>query len=118
MKPGLAQTLERIALAIEARKGRDPASSYAARLFAAGDDAILKKIGEEATETVLAAKDGDRLHLVREIADLWFHCMILLARHGLGPQDVLAELHRREGISGIDEKAARKRVARGRPDKQ
>ena len=117
MKPGLAQTLERIALAIEARKGRDPASSYVARLFAGGDDAMLKKIGEEATETVLAAKDGDRLHLVREIADLWFHCMILLSRHGLGPHDVLAELHRREGISGIDEKAARKHTRRGRQDK-
>ena len=74
-----------------------------------GDDAILKKIGEEATETVLAAKSGDRLHLVRETADLWFHCLIMLARYGLGPRDVLAELQRREGISGLDEKAARKR---------
>ena len=70
---------------------------------------MLKKIGEEATETVLAAKSGDRLHLVRETADLWFHCMILLARHGLGPADVLAELQRREGISGLDEKAARRK---------
>ena len=118
MKPGLSDTLERIARIIEERKGRDPESSYVARLFARGDDAILKKIGEEATETVLAAKDGDRLHLVREIADLWFHCMILLSRHGLGPQDVLAELHRREGISGIDEKAARKDVERARQEKQ
>ena len=118
MKPGLADTLERIARAIDARKARDPESSYVARLFAGGDDAILKKIGEEATETVLAAKDGDRLHLVREVADLWFHCMILLSRHGLGPQDVLAELHRREGISGIDEKAARKDVERAKQDKQ
>jgi phosphoribosyl-ATP pyrophosphohydrolase len=108
MKPGLADTLERIARIIEERKAGDAESSYVARLLAGGDDAILKKIGEEATETVLAAKDGDRLHLVREVADLWFHCMILLAQHGLGPQDVLAELHRREGISGIDEKAARK----------
>jgi len=80
-----------------------------ASLFAKGDDAMLKKIGEEATEMVLAAKGGDRLHLVRETADLWFHCMIVLARHGLGPGDVLAEMHRREGISGIDEKAARKK---------
>ena len=113
MKPGLANTLERIARVIEERRGQDPETSYVARLIAGGDDAILKKIGEEATETVLAAKDGDRLHLVREIADLWFHCMILLSRHGLGPQDVLGELHRREGISGIDEKAARKATARG-----
>lgn len=117
MKPGLADTLERIARIIEERKAGDPESSYVARLFAKGDDAILKKIGEEATETVLAAKDGDRLHLVREVADLWFHCMILLSRHGLGPQDVLAELHRREGISGIDEKAARKDIERAKQDK-
>jgi phosphoribosyl-ATP pyrophosphohydrolase len=108
MKTGLAQTLERIAATIEQRKQSDPQKSYVARLLSEGEDAVLKKIGEEATETVLAAKGGDRLHLVRETADLWFHCMILLARHGLGPGDVLAELHRREGISGLDEKAARK----------
>jgi len=101
--------LERIAATIEERKGGDPEKSYVAKLFAKGDDAMLKKIGEEATETVLAAKSGDRLHLVRETADLWFHCMIVLARHGLGPGDVLAELQRREGISGIDEKASRKK---------
>jgi len=101
--------LERIAQAIDEHKGGDPAKSYVAKLFAQGDDAMLKKIGEEATETVLAAKSGDRLHLVRETADLWFHCMILLARNGLGPGDVLAELHRREGIPGLDEKAARKK---------
>jgi phosphoribosyl-ATP pyrophosphohydrolase len=101
--------LERVAAAIEERKGGDPAKSYVARLLAQGEDAILKKIGEEATETVLAAKGGDRLHLVRETCDLWFHCMILLARHGLGPHDVLAEMQRREGISGIDEKAGRKK---------
>ena len=100
--------LDRIAATIEERKKSDPQKSYVASLFAKGDDAMLKKIGEEATEMVLAAKGGDRLHLVRETADLWFHCMILLARHGLGPGDVLAELHRREGISGLDEKAARK----------
>ena len=110
MKPGLYETLERIAATIEARKGGDAASSYVARLLAEGEDAVLKKIGEEATETVLAAKGGDRLHVVRETADLWFQCMILLARHGLGPADVLAELHRREGISGLDEKAARKKT--------
>jgi phosphoribosyl-ATP pyrophosphohydrolase len=109
MKPGLAQTLERISETIKQRKTGDPAKSYVAKLFAQGEDAILKKIGEEATETVLAAKSGDRLHLVRETADLWFHSMILLAHHGLGPGDVLAEMHRREGISGIDEKAARKK---------
>src|SRR5260221_11670043 len=109
MKTGLAETLERIAATIEARKGGDPAKSYVAKLLSEGEDSVLKKIGEEATETVLAAKSGDRLHLVRETADLWFHCMILLARHGLGPGDVLAEMHRREGISGLDEKAARKK---------
>jgi len=109
MKPGLYQTLERIAATIEERKSGDPQSSYVAKLFSQGEDAILRKIGEEALETVLAAKSGDRLHLVRETADLWFHCMIALARHGLGPGDVLAEMHRREGISGIDEKAARKK---------
>jgi phosphoribosyl-ATP pyrophosphohydrolase len=108
MKTGLAETLERIAALIESRKDADPKRSYVARLLSQGEDAVLKKIGEEATETVLAAKSGDRLHLVRETADLWFHCMVLLARHGLGPGDVLAELHRREGISGLDEKAARK----------
>ena len=108
MKPEIYQVLERIAAAIEERRNADPASSYVAKLFAQGEDAMLKKIGEEATETVLAAKSGDRLHLVREVTDLWFHCMIVLARHGLGPADVLAEMHRREGISGIDEKAARK----------
>lgn len=101
--------LERLARTIEARKGADPGKSYVAQLLAAGDDAVLKKIGEEATETVLAAKSGERLNLVRETADLWFHCMILLARHGLGPADVLAELQRREGIAGLDEKAARKK---------
>jgi phosphoribosyl-ATP pyrophosphohydrolase len=109
MKLGQAETLERIAAAINERKGGDPEKSYVAKLFAKGDDAMLKKIGEEATEVVLAAKTGERLHLVREVTDLWFHCMIVLARHGLGPGDVLAELQRREGISGIDEKAARKK---------
>jgi phosphoribosyl-ATP pyrophosphohydrolase len=109
MKPGLYETLERIAATIDSRKGGDPQSSYVAKLLAGPEDALLKKIGEEATETVLAAKAGDRLHLVQETADLWFHSMIVLARHGLGPGDVLAEMHRREGISGLDEKAARKK---------
>ena len=109
MKTGLAETLERIAAIIEERRSADPKTSYVARLLTEGEDTVLKKIGEEATETVLAAKSGDRLHLVRETADLWFHSMVLLARHGLGPGDVLAELHRREGIPGLDEKAARKK---------
>ena len=107
MKPGQLETLERIAAAINERKSGDPTKSYVAKLFAGGDDAMLKKIGEEATEVVLAAKGTDRLHLVREVTDLWFHCMIVLARHGLGPADVLAEMQRREGISGLDEKARR-----------
>ena len=109
MKTGLAETLERIAALIESRKQADPKTSYVARLMSQGEDSVLKKIGEEATETVLAAKSGDRLHLVREVTDLWFHCMIVLERYGLGPADVLAEMQRREGISGLDEKAARKK---------
>jgi len=104
----MSDILDRLAGTIESRKGGDAEKSYVAKLLAADEDAVLKKIGEEATETVLAAKGGDRLHLVRETADLWFHCLILLARHGLGPGDVLAELQRREGIPGLDEKAARK----------
>ncbi|HET7362745.1 MAG TPA: phosphoribosyl-ATP diphosphatase [Burkholderiales bacterium] len=108
MKTGLYETLERIAATINERRHGDADKSYVAQLFAKGEDAMLKKIGEEATETVLAAKSGDRLALVRETADLWFHSMIVLARHGLGPADVLAEMHRREGISGVDEKAGRK----------
>jgi phosphoribosyl-ATP pyrophosphohydrolase len=99
--------LARIAETLEARKGAEPGSSYVASLYAKGTDAILKKVGEEATETVLAAKGGDKLALVRETADLWFHCLVMLAHAGLGPDDVLAELRRREGISGLDEKAAR-----------
>jgi phosphoribosyl-ATP pyrophosphohydrolase len=109
MKPGLYETLERIAATINERKKGDADKSYVAQLFAKGEDAMLRKIGEEATETILAAKSGDKLHLVRETADLWFHCMIVLASQGLGPADVLAEMHRREGISGIDEKKARKK---------
>jgi phosphoribosyl-ATP pyrophosphohydrolase len=102
-----ASILTRLAQTIETRKGADPASSYVAQLLGKGNDAILKKIGEEAAETLLAAKDGDKLHIVRETADLWFHTLVMLSFHGLGPDDVLAELRRREGISGIDEKAAR-----------
>ena len=99
--------LQRLAAAIESRKGADPGSSYVASLHAKGLDAILKKIGEEATETVLAAKGDDKLALVGETADLWFHSLVMLAWHGLGPDDVLAELARREGRSGIEEKASR-----------
>jgi phosphoribosyl-ATP pyrophosphohydrolase len=99
--------LQRLGETIAERKGANPGSSYVAALFAKGEDAILKKVAEEAAETLLASKDGDRLHVVRETADLWFHCMVLLAWHGLTADDVLAELQRREGISGIDEKAAR-----------
>ncbi len=102
-----AGILQRLAGTLEARKGADAASSYVAGLFAKGNDAILKKVAEEAAETLMAAKDGDKLHLVRETADLWFHTLVMLSFHGLGPDDVLAELRRREGISGIDEKAAR-----------
>ncbi len=99
--------LHRLAKTLEARKGADPESSYSASLFAKGNDAILKKIAEEAAETLLAAKDGDKLHIVRETADLWFHCLVMLAYHGLRPEDVLAELQRREGLSGVDEKRMR-----------
>jgi phosphoribosyl-ATP pyrophosphohydrolase len=105
-------TLARLAQVIDARRGGDPEKSYVARLFSKGGDAILKKIGEEATETVMAGKDGDAQKIVYEVADLWFHSMLLLAQHGLKPADVLAELERREGLSGLEEFAARKLKAR------
>ena len=101
-------TLARLADVIESRKTGDPDKSYVARLFHKGNDAILKKIGEEATETVMAAKDGDRQKIVYEVADLWFHSMLALSAFGLKPADVLAELERREGLSGLEEFAARK----------
>ena len=101
-------SLARLAAVIEARKGGDPDKSYVARLFAKGNDAILKKIGEEATETVMACKDGNRTQIVYEVADLWFHSMLALSAFGLEPADVLAELRRREGLSGLEEFAARK----------
>ena len=111
----MSDTLARLAATIESRKpenGGDPASSYVAKLFAKGDDAILKKIGEEATETVMAAKDarvsGDTSKVLYEVADLWFHSMVMLAKFGLTPQQVTDELARREGVSGLEEKAARK----------
>jgi phosphoribosyl-ATP pyrophosphohydrolase len=99
--------LRRLGETLAARKQGDASASYVASLFAKGEDAILKKIVEEAAETVLAGKGGDKLHIVRETADLWFHTLVLLAWHGLKPEDVLAELRRREGISGIDEKKSR-----------
>jgi len=104
---GASDALAAIAATIASRRDGDPAQSYVASLFARGEDAVLKKIGEEATETVMAAKDGDRDHLVREVADLWFHCLVLLAQHGLAPDDVLGELARRHGTSGHAEKASR-----------
>lgn len=102
-----AEILDRIAGVIAERLKADPGASYVASLAAKGQDAILKKVAEEAAETLLASKDGDKLHLIRETADLWFHCMILLAWHGARPEEVLAELARREGTSGIEEKNSR-----------
>lgn len=101
------EVLYRLADTLQERRGAEPDASYVASLYQKGADAICKKIAEEAAETIMAAKDGDRLHIVRETADLWFHSLVLLAQFDLGPDDVLAELHRREGISGIDEKKAR-----------
>jgi len=114
----MSDVLDRLAQVIESRKGADPQSSYVARLLARGEDAVLKKIGEEATETVLAGKDGDRLRIVGELADLWFHCLVMLAYYGLKPADVLMELRRREGISGIDEMAARQDGSRIEAEKK
>lgn len=115
-------SLARLAAVLESRKlanGGDPQASYVSRLFARGPDAFLKKIGEEATEAVMAAKDLDadpgdpaRSRFVGEVADLWFHCMVALAHYGLSPADVIAELERREGLSGLEEKALRKALAR------
>jgi phosphoribosyl-ATP pyrophosphohydrolase len=111
--------LAQLAATIETRKprhGGDPEASYVARLLHKGPDSFLKKIGEEATEVVMAAKDvdhgGDKAKLVGEVADLWFHCMIALAHYELNPADVVAELQRRAGTSGIQEKAMRKVLAR------
>jgi phosphoribosyl-ATP pyrophosphohydrolase len=112
---GTSDVLLRLAQVIESRKGADPAQSYVAKLFHKGTDAILKKVGEEATEAVMAAKDLDhrpddaaaRQALVGELADLWFHSMVAMAHLGLGPEDVVAELARREGLSGLEEFARR-----------
>ena len=101
------EILGRLQAVIESRLRGDTGSSYVASLAAKGQDAILKKVAEEAAEALMASKDDDKLHVVRETADLWFHCMILLAWHGASAADVLAELERREGTSGIEEKKSR-----------
>ena len=106
------EVLARLARVVASRSGADPSTSYVARLLSGSEDAVLKKIGEEATETVMAAKDGARERIVAECADLWFHCLVMLQRYDLGPADVLAELARREGLSGLNEKAARKAARR------
>lgn len=103
----MKDTLQRLTETLAARKTAAPDSSYVAKLFSKGEDAILKKVIEEAGEVLLASKEGDAQHLVYEVADLWFHSMVLLAHHGLTAQDVLNELARREGVSGIVEKAKR-----------
>ena len=101
------EVIHRVQATLRERKGAAPDSSYVASLYAKGTDAICKKIAEEAAETIMAAKDGDRLHIVREVTDLWFHSMVLLSQFDLGVDDVLVEFRRREGISGIDEKKNR-----------
>ncbi|WP_341327037.1 phosphoribosyl-ATP diphosphatase [Methylotuvimicrobium sp. KM2] len=101
------QVLQELATILEQRKQESADKSYVASLYAKGLDSILKKIGEEATETVMAAKDGDKEKIVYETADLWFHSMVMLAHQGLGPNDVLRELQRRFGLSGLEEKASR-----------
>lgn len=103
-----AQVMARLADVIASRKGLDPSTSYVARLLSGAPDAALKKIGEEASEVIMAAKDGMPDRIVSEMADLWFHCLVALVQAGLRPEQVLAELARREGISGLDEKAARR----------
>ena len=103
----MSDVLNQLANVLESRKGADPSSSYVASLYDKGLDSILKKIGEEATETVMAAKDGEADQIIYEIADLWFHSMVLLAQQDLHPQQVLDELQRRFGLSGLEEKASR-----------
>jgi phosphoribosyl-ATP pyrophosphohydrolase len=100
-------TLQQLADILEQRKLESADKSYVASLYAKGLDSILKKVGEEATETVIAAKNGDKEQIIYETADLWFHCLVMLADQGLGPNDVLKELQRRFGLSGLDEKAQR-----------
>lgn len=103
----MSETLNRLAELLEQRKNADPQTSYVAKLYAKGMDSILKKVGEEAAETIIAAKNGDNEHLIYETADLWFHTLVMLAHAGLKPQDILDELARREGLSGLVEKASR-----------
>lgn len=103
----MQDVLNRLAEMLEARKSADPASSYVAKLYSKGVDSILKKVGEEAAETIIAAKNGNKDEIVYETADLWFHTLIMLSNAGLSPQDVLNELARREGLSGLEEKASR-----------
>jgi phosphoribosyl-ATP pyrophosphohydrolase len=103
----MSDTLARLAAVLESRKTADPQSSYVAKLYAKGMDSILKKVGEEAAETIIAAKDGDPQKIIYETADLWFHTLVMLAHAGLHPDDILKELARREGLSGLEEKAAR-----------
>ncbi len=103
----MSDILNRLAETLEARKSADPQSSYVAKLYAKGVDSILKKIGEESAEVIIAAKGNDKGQVVYEVADLWFHTLVLLAQQGLHPDAVLNELARREGLSGIAEKAAR-----------
>lgn len=105
----MSDILQQLAVVLEQRKGADPDSSYVAGLYDKGLDAILKKVGEEATETVMAAKDGNREQIVYETADLWFHTLVMLAHQGLGPEQVLDELARRFGLSGLEEKANREK---------
>ena len=104
----MSDILDHLAETLEARKSADPQTSYVARLYAKGTDSILKKVGEEAVETILAAKSGNRTDIIYETADLWFHTLVMLSNAGLHPNDVLEELSRREGLSGLKEKAARK----------
>ncbi len=106
-KMHLDTVLAEIADIMEVRRQAAPESSYVSQLLHDGEDKILKKVIEEAGEVLMASKDGNRLHIIKEIADLWFHTMVLLAHHGLRPEDVLMELKRRQNISGLDEKAAR-----------
>lgn len=104
----MSDILNKLAIVLAERKKADPASSYVAGLYARGLDAILKKVGEEATETVIAAKGGDPDQIVHETADLWFHTLVMLVERDIAPERVLAELEQRFGVSGLDEKAARK----------
>lgn len=103
----MSDVLNRLAELLQQRKSADPSTSYVAKLYAKGLDSILKKVGEEAAETIIAAKDGQRDAIIYETADLWFHTLVMLAHQGITPQEVLDELARREGLSGIEEKNAR-----------